>query len=295
MATTWASSSWRGIFVSTSEYSFNDYAAFSGETRGSGEYARCLDVPAVRKGCSTVFDSFPADVEKKHRKRWARSQLAKLRGNCARYHGTALEPYVAYLMSISEQLPSRVKNHREAFMKMVRAMRLDGALEHAGHNFALIYAGGCMAIEAEILPWSEEELFNAIELCFCAAVEDIKGHTNSLARGRAVLRSKLQSDEIIQARPGESVTPEQCAGYWQDEDGIRSFTIHAKAFCEWFDSRAQAVAVLRWLYDQGSLIGEKRKLTPSLKNTQWAVRAHRWPGNYIAKSIRLHDPFPSAG
>ena len=33
-------------------------------------------------------------------------------------------------------------------------MRLDGALEHAGRNFALVHAGGFMAIEAKVLPWS---------------------------------------------------------------------------------------------------------------------------------------------
>jgi putative DNA primase/helicase len=269
MATTWASSSWQGIFVSTSEYSFNDYAAFSGETRGSGEFARCLDVAAVEKGCTTVFDSYPKDVETKRRKRWARTRLTELRENCARFHGTALEPFVTYLIAVSGQLPKKVGNHCSTFMKAVRAMHLDGALEHARRNFALIYAGGCVAIEAKILPWTEESLFQAIESCFRAAVEDIRGHTNSLGRARAILKTKLQSDEIVQARPGKAVTPERCAGYWQEEAGIRSYTIHAKAFCRWFPSRAQAVMVLRWLYDQGDLISEKGKLPP--RCLVWAI------------------------
>ena len=241
MATTWVSSIWQGIFVSTSEYSFNDYAAFSGETRGSGEFARCLNVAAVEKGRATVFDSYPKNLERKRRKRWARAQLSELRGNCARFHGTALEPYVAHLITTSRQLPTKVEKYSEKFMKAVRAMRLDGALEHAGRNFALIYAGGCMAMEAKLVPWTEERLFQAIESCFRAAVEDIRGHTNILGRARSILKRKLQSDEIVEVRPGEVVTPEQCAGYWQDAAGIRNYTIHAKAFVGWFASRAQAV------------------------------------------------------
>ena len=281
--------------MSTSEYSFNDYAAFSGETRGSGELARCLDVAAVGKGHTTIFDSYPKDVEAKRRKRWARTQLTELRQNCARLHGTALQPYVIHLIAVSEQLRKKVEKHCAVFMNAVRAMRLDGALEHAGRNFALIYAGGCMAIEAKILPWTEARLFRAVDACFHAAVEDIRGHTNSLGRARAILKKKLKSDEIVQAQPGKTVTPERCAGYWQEEGGIRSYTVHAKAFRSWFASRAQAVAVLRWLYDQGDLIGEKGKLTPSLKTTQWAERSCRWPGDKVVKSIRFRDPFLSSG
>jgi len=54
-----ASAQWRGIFVSTAEHSFNAYAAFSGETRSEGEYARCLDVAAAIKGKPTIFDHNP--------------------------------------------------------------------------------------------------------------------------------------------------------------------------------------------------------------------------------------------
>ena len=295
MATNRASASWRGIFVSTSEYSFNDYAAFSGETRSSGELARCTDVAALGMRHATIFDSYPANVESKRRKRWGRRQLAKMRENCARFHGTAFGPYVAHLIAISRQLPEKVDNHCETFMKGVRAMHLDGALEHAGKNFALIYAGGCIAIEAKILPWTADRLFQAIGSCFRAAVEDIRGHTNSLRRARAVLKTKLRSDEIKQVRPRETVTPDRSPGYWQEKAGIRSYTIHAKAFRGWFASRAQAVAVLRWLYEQGDLIADKGKFAPSLKTSQWAVRACRWPGGKNVKSIRLRDPFPSSG
>ena len=295
MATTWANLSWQGIFASTSEYSFNDYAAFSGETRGSGEFARCLDVAAVEKGHTTVFDSYPKDVETKRRKRWARTQLTKLRKNCARFHGTALEPYIACLIAISGQLPKKVGEHCATFMKTVRAMHLDGALEHAGRNFALIYAGGCMAIEANVLPWTTAAVFEAVKACFVAAVQDIRGHTSPLARGRAILRTRLQSGELLRARPGVTVTPERCAGFWQEEGGIRTYTLHAKAFRQWFDSRAQAVAVLQWLYQQGDLLADRGKLRPSPKSAQWAERAYRWPGDKVVKSIRLRDPFIPAG
>lgn len=293
MASNWRTSSWQGIFISTSEYSFNDYAAFSGETRSPGEYARCLDVAAVAKGRSTVFDSYPPTVGKRRRKRWARRQLTELRENCARFHGSALEPYLDHLMA-TPSLRNQVNTHCEKFMRAVRAMRLDGALEHAGRNFALIYAGGRMAIEAKLLPWTEPKLFDAITTCFGAAVDDIQGHTNALGRARAKLRARLASDVIKRARFGKAITPDHCAGFWQEEDGIRTYTVHAKAFRDWFESRAQAVAALQWLYERGDLVVHQAKGRPSLKTTQWAERSYRWPGGKVVKSIRLRDPFTAS-
>jgi len=293
MASAWASSSWRGIFVSTAEYSFNDYAAFSGETRSAGEYARCLDVSAVAQGHASVFDSYPKRIKVSRQKRWARAELRKLRTNCERYHGAALEPYLAFLIAEDAGLRKKVASHCATFMIAVHSMRLDGALEHAGRNFALIYAGGCMAIEAGILPWTEDALLRAVETCFRAAVTDVQGHTDSLSRARSILKAKLRSNEVIAVPPGKALTPKRCAGFWEEHEGIRSFTIHATAFRGWFASRAQAVAVLRWLYEQGDLIVGRGKITPTLKSTLWAERSRRWPGGQVVKSISLRDPFPS--
>ena len=227
------------------------------KTRGSGEFARCLDVAAVGQGHTTVFDSYPKNVERKRRKRWARTQLTELRQNCARFHGTALEPYVTHLIAISEQLPTKVEKHCEEFMKAVRAMRLDGALEHAGRNFALIYAGGCIAIEAKILPWTE--------------ARSVSGHRFMLPGSRGGYSRPYQLAGPCSRDPEEEAQVGRDRGgpAWADgharamrrllaRGGRHSVLYHSRqGFRRWFASRAQAVAVLRWLYDQGDLIAEK--------------------------------------
>ena len=65
-----SSATWRGVFVSTAEHSLNTYAALSGEQRDHGEFARCLDVPAVRGGSSTVFDRGPGTMSARDFERW---------------------------------------------------------------------------------------------------------------------------------------------------------------------------------------------------------------------------------
>ena len=59
---------YRGIAVYTSEYSFEEYAMFAGEVRALGEYARAIDVSAVREGNQTIFDTYPDDLARAKRK-----------------------------------------------------------------------------------------------------------------------------------------------------------------------------------------------------------------------------------
>jgi hypothetical protein len=281
---------WCGIFISTSELSFNEYAAISGETRKGGEFARCLDVPILAAGHETIFDRTPIKRGTRQQERWARAALAKLRRHCDLYRGTAIEPYILYLIGLGPRLADKVKKYLDEFMIAVIAMHLDGALEHAGRNCALIYAGGCLAIDAKVLPWSKAELFDAVLAAFRSAVEEIQGHTNVLDKARSILREKLRSSHISQFRPGRTITPEDSQGYWERKGGVKVYTIHAKAFRDWFSSRAQVVALLRWLSNRGKLIVETGQLRRSPISMNSASRACRWPGYKPVKSIKLRDP-----
>jgi hypothetical protein len=282
---------WRGIFISTSELSFNEYAAFSGETRKDGEFARCLDVPTLTKGHKTIFDRASFKSRTKQRTRWARAELVKLRRHCELYRGTAIEPYILYLIGLGDRLAVKVKKYLDEFMGAVIAMHLDGALEHAGRNCALVYAGGCLAIDAKVLPWSKSELFDAVLAAFGSAVEEIQGHSNVLGKARAILSEKLRSSHISQFRQGRTITPEESQGYWEMKNGVKVYTIHAKAFRDWFSSRAQVVALLRWLSNRGKLIVETDQLGRSPISTNSASRTCRWPGYKPVKSIKFCDPF----
>ena len=129
--------------------------------------------------------------------------------------------------------------------------------------------------------------------CFRAAVKDISGHTNALGRARKILKGKLQTPELVPAASGVKASPGRHPAYWEKTEGVRSYTIRVKAFRGWFDSPAQMTAILRWLHQEGLLIEGRRTFKPSLTSGQWAVRAHRWPGGKVVKSIRMQDPFPA--
>ena len=50
-----------------------------------------------------------------------------------------------------------------------------GARQHAAENFSLIFAGGCLAVDAGILPYRKIDVFRAIERCFRDGLESAVG------------------------------------------------------------------------------------------------------------------------
>ena len=107
------SARFRTIFVSTAEHSFTEYAAFAGETRDEGEYARCLDVPATSSKRSTIMDRCP---EENGKARWARKQLIELRNACDHQHGMILRPYIEFLIEKGEGLRDEVQAYMDEFL-----------------------------------------------------------------------------------------------------------------------------------------------------------------------------------
>jgi putative DNA primase/helicase len=285
------SSQWRGIFVSTAENSFNAYAAFSGETRNEGEYARCLDVVATVKGKPTIFDHIPKGMDNRQARRWARNQLVKLRRAGELQHGTALRPYLEFLVAQGTTLRTKIRAYEKAFMKRAKRLKLDGALAHAAKNFAVIFAGGSLAIEAGVLPWPEDVLLDAIVTCFESAI--VRGHANALAIARRTLQKKLASDEIIERTPNAIFGPMDHAGFSEHVNGKVRITVASAAFAKWFENRAQRLAALHWLHDQGHLDMGTKRASPSLRTTEWAERQRRWPDGSNPRSFVFFDPFGS--
>jgi hypothetical protein len=284
----WVAPSWRGIFVGTAKSPLNDFVLVERRALSDYDCGACLDLPADADGWTTISDRFPIDIASSQREAWGRDTLTLLRENCERYYGSALDPYILFLMSLGQRLRPLCNEFFESFMtQSVRPMRLSDALEYAGRNVALIYAGGCMAIEAKILPWREDNLFAALNSCFRAMVEVINGNAESLRHGRILLRKRLYSPDIIEAGRARPVTPDRYQGYWEDlPDGTRTFTIDRTAYVTWFANRAQATAILRWLWDEDIDMDPADKIPSPIEG-----QACLWPGHKPVPSIRFREPW----
>ena len=292
-ATTDASLTFRTIGTFSSERSIDDIFARAGVEREEGERARCTDIPAVRGGRATVIDQFPEEVPPGRQTEWARWALRQLRTACKRHHGVALQPYVEFLRADLPRARRLAERYTARFLAEFDTASMSEAEQHAAGNFALILAGGCLAVDAGILPYRKADLLRAIRTCFESAVRTAAKRSDPLLAPKRLLRSRLQSDGICDLSGRRRIDPRRHEGYRHEVDGRLQYVIHAAAFRSWFSAEPAAFeAMLDWLVKKGCLQPRRSRSTGvGQRPAGWAERVVGWPSGKPTKSIVFFDPF----
>ena len=285
-----ASSEVRTIFFSTAEHSFDDYAAFAGETRDEGEYARCIDVPVNRPNRHSIINRFPSNFPKAKRRRWAEDRVIELRKACEANHGTAFRRYIDHLIASRDALEARIEAYMSEMDQFEQRSVVKGALEHARQNMALLYAGGRLAIDARVVPWKSEQLQRAVAICWRHALDLHRTKRDALTQGKRALRANLKSGKIKKRGHSASFSPTQADGFYVMRDGVRTYTVHAAAMRKWLGTDPkQFDKVLDWLDAERFLIPRKSKT--GMAGSDWAIQTPKWPHGKSVRSIVFHDPF----
>ena len=285
-----ASSEVRTIFFSTAEHSFDDYAAFAGETRDEGEYARCIDVPVNRPNRHSIINRFPSNFPKAKRRRWAEDRVIELRKACEANHGTAFRRYIDHLIASRDALEARIEAYMSEMDQFEQRSVVKGALEHARQNMALLYAGGRLAIDARVVPWKSEQLQRAVAICWRHALDLHRTKRDALTQGKRALRANLKSGKIKKRGHSASFSPMQADGFYVMRDGVRTYTVHAAAMRKWLGTDPkQFDKVLDWLDAERFLIPRKSKT--GMAGSDWAIQTPKWPHGKSVRSIVFHDPF----
>lgn len=171
-ATRPTASTWSGILLATSERSVTQHAAQAGAVRDGGEFARFIEVPALRTGGSTVMTKFPEEVKRK--RDWAHQQLRRVREIVAEHHGAAFKQYVEWLVRHKRgALSARVNALADKFVAELELQVDSAVVNHAARNFGILYAGGRFAIEAKVLPLTDAWLLAALKSCFNDAIDNM--------------------------------------------------------------------------------------------------------------------------
>ncbi len=253
-----------GICISTAEHSIADYAEMAGEVRDDGELFRAIDVSAIRKGKTTIFDLAPPNLDQ-------RAELQELRQAMFECHGTAWTLYIEYLMQMG---PIDVKRRTLALIKdfvdhMPEAAH-DGVIRQMAMHFGLLYAGSILAIESGVLPWTKSHVQKALTRAFRDAVEASKT-VDPLSMGLEILNENL-SDKTVERKPSSTFGVKDHAGYWTRIGGKKYFVVHEHQFRAWFATVGQFNLVL------GSLAPKSV--------------SRRWPDRSLVRCFEFSDPFP---
>lgn len=284
----------RTIFVFTAEHSINEYARKAAETRDEGEYARCLDVPATSEYL-TIIDRVPRrlrDARQRRKQNWARRQVICLRKSCEEHHGKVFSPYIKFLIEKGEELKASVEVHMSEFMRC--APKVEGPLQHAARNFALLYAGGRLGIEAGILPWKPARLLNGVLKCFedaLAVIGTQDGPESETEYVERILKERLEAADIVNRSADSKFGPKDHEGYRLKENGKTVYTIHAKAFRAWFGDNHRLVQAAIALLKDRQLLRAKNSRKPCEANgSDWFEQSPRWPNGRATRSIVFASP-----
>jgi hypothetical protein len=295
-ATTDDSACFRIIFISNAEHTIDYYARLAEDGRDEGEIARCTEIPAVRRDRSTVIDRFPDDLPNDQRAAWARKLLNRIRTACKSHHGVALPPVIRFVMKDPARAKRLVASYMKEFMDGLDVRKMSGAVQHAAGNCSLIYAGGCIAVDAGVLDYDKRDLRRAIEQCFREALHTAVEERDPLLRAKRVLRQRLNSDRVFQMRSSRSSFVARSFDGYAAKDGEKMrYVIRARSMREWFKNEPGAFrGIIEWLARRGCLQPrQSRSARAEQQPTDWAERNLAWPDKRktVTRSVIFDYPF----
>ena len=190
--------------------------------------------------------------------------------------------------------PNEVKRRARALVKTfvgrMPGAKHDGVARQLATNFGLLYAGGNLGIEAQVLPWSMDHLQRALTRAFIDAIEGSK-IVEPLAMGLDVLKAKLEV-KILERKEGSTFGAKGRSGYWTCIDGGKAIVVHARQFGGWFHSKNQRNLVLDWLAAKGlfKCADAANPKVITAEDLKGVLR--RWPDGSLVRSFEFSDPFP---
>lgn len=267
---------WRSILLTSAETSVADLAASSGHKRNDGELVRLIDVPVTTKRVSHILDLSSNAKSAKLRTRHFR----ELTEACRENHGAVFRRYINKLISLGKRCEVYIEQRTNYFM-LRTVKKANGPLAYdLAQKFALLFAGGCLAIKFKLLPWTRTELLAAIGKSFRSALALLPDKHVLLVRGQKAMNSlfdKLHAKEELERGRFHRVE-----GYKTKRGSRDVFMIKRNRLHAIFESKEQRNLVLGWLITTKQL-----SLTSSAKGRNIAKHQHMWPDGKRRRSYQI--------
>jgi hypothetical protein len=119
-------------------------------------------------------------------------------------------------------------------------------------KFGIIYAGGLLGIRLGIVPWTQDELLDAVGKCYRAARDLLPDEGVALRQGLAILDARLK--KLVRVKSLKQLTSSD----WDRLDGYRKqqkhqYCIRREVFNALFATPAQRKLVLNHLIENGQI------------------------------------------
>src|ERR1700730_18655820 len=155
---------WRFYFLSTSNYSLTELARRAGIEIDDAERGRLVDIPNPDGGHGIYEELHGFDNGQK--------LTDALKARCRKFYGAAGEEFVRRLVHDRGRDPAALKgflkDERNVYLQALKVKtQVENLrpLNRASGRFATTFAAGSLGIKYRILPWSRDDLLQAILTC----------------------------------------------------------------------------------------------------------------------------------
>lgn len=271
---------WRVILVTSMEKPIAELAKSVREARQPGESIRLIDLPAVNKGASHVFDRAQArgqDITA----RWKSKAFATIVESCELSHGAVFKAFLLKITSDPEQAKKLAIKYKNSFIKKVAAEGDGDLAQDVARKFGLIFAGGRLAIRYKLLPWKRTDLLAAIQDCYHRARNQLADDgvitSDGLTRLAAALNALAKRDAVSSF--------DSVKGFKSGRLGSWMCLVKAEWFSSIFKTNQQKELVVEWLIARNRIIMSKPKQGRRSPKLQFI-----WPDGERRRSFRISLP-----
>lgn len=159
---------WRVICLSTGERSLIETASDAGVQKMLGEEVRLVDVPADAGFSKGIYDTLPINFD-------AANYAHQLAENYKENYGTAETAFLTALTSDlnndSDQVRAKIKESIDEFFEYNKITTSKGFEVRLAKRFALAYAGGKLAADYGILPFTDCEVMAGVSRCYQDSIQ----------------------------------------------------------------------------------------------------------------------------
>ena len=180
---------WKCVLLTSAERSICDMAKRAKLEREHGETLRLIDVPAVFDGRDHILDRASDAIQESKTQRTR--VFADMMADCEANHGAANEEYLRRIITAEFDVRDSTKAAINSFVRCVAESGDGTVTRDVAAKFGLVYAGGLLGIRFGIVPWQQEELFDAIAKCYRGARDLLPDEGVALRQGLALLMGRL--------------------------------------------------------------------------------------------------------
>jgi hypothetical protein len=263
---------WKVIVLTSNEHSIREFARRSRRSREPGETIRWIDLPATFDGADTIFDRITYTKEQLVWDQWF--------NRCKENQGHAFEAFLRRLIGIRETAPQLIEKYVNAFRESAQD-DADGRLARdLATKFGLVYAGGRLAIQFGLVPWSKVVLKDAIKKCYRAARDLLPDEGVILRSGRDALLTYCK--RLPKLKGLQRATCGSLEGLTECRRHYHRCLIKCEKFNSIFATTFQAELVIKWL------IADKRvSMAKTETDTVKMKDQHFWPDGQRRRSLEI--------